>query len=589
MIVWNLYFRYMTLYVVFVYFFFVINVVFANNYKIIDGSNAKIFYHYDLKSKKLITKNIGNEIIYQIFIDRFFNGNLNNDCLYNGNFCVKPNNSSWQNWFKYHGGDLEGIIYKLSYIKNLGISTILITPIFENQQVNVNTYVYNQLIDISSYHGYWINDWFRLNPFFTNNGNEDYYILTKLINMAQPQLKIILDTVFNHSSPLIATEESLQYLHNIIPIPPHPLYPRSHKGAIFEKGIYFSSHYEDVYRVINEQDYIPIFHHHPLEPYKLIECDDWDNSWVVENCNLGGLTDINQDNPKMYDYFIRAHEFWLKNFGIVGYRLDTIKHVNHNFWVKFLEDLYSKYPDIITIGEYFDGGPLEPNSYNFYINTPSTMFDFNFRAAIYSVFVKDKSFGEILKVWESDSLLSDARYLITFLDSHDLPRIRGDQKGAISFKRLEQAIALWLVSRGIPCIYYGLEQDLFVTNDKGDPFNRPMMVSFDQTYPLYILIQKLNLLRRNNLALRYGHTQVLYYDNDILAFERVFKDNVVLFITSKKSFQDEDLFLFKDISLKDGIYVNLMNELEQYSINNNTLKINIKGGNTYILYTSFKN
>ena len=153
-------------------------------------------------------KAIGNEILYQIVVDRFENGNYQNDCLYGGHFCSRDHSE----WFKYWGGDLRGVVNRLSYLKNLNVTRLWLTPIFENVPVDVDYQLFGRPAKVTSYHGYWIRDWFRLSPFFTDTGWRDFSILDEVIQKALPEMRIFLDTVTNHSNPANATAESLAYL-----------------------------------------------------------------------------------------------------------------------------------------------------------------------------------------------------------------------------------------------------------------------------------------------------------------------------------------------------------------------------------------
>jgi len=241
----------------------------------------------------------------------------------------------------------------------------------------------------------------------------------------------------------------------------------------------------------------------------------------LHNFSLDGLADFNTDNPIVQDHFKQAHEFWLENFPqLAGFRMDSIKHIDNDYWRKFSEDIWTYKPGVELVGEYFGGGTSAPDAVDFYNTTHFSTFDFDFGGDVRDIYLNGGSFLQLPNLWAKDPQLGDARAMVTFLDNHDVARLRGEGVTEVYMKQL---IALWFVARGIPCIYYGMEQDLFTPGDKGDPTNRPRMVSFNTSSPSFKQMQTLIQLRKDNQALRYGQTHVVYQSNDILAFERTFE------------------------------------------------------------------
>ena len=116
--------------------------------------DVDIWFDHRDESATLPSKNLGDDILYQVFLDRFANGNPSNDCQFEGRFC----DPSQQDWYRYWGGDMRGLIDRMGYLKDLGITKIWLTPIFENNQVVVRRQKHGQSVEVTSYHGYWIKD-----------------------------------------------------------------------------------------------------------------------------------------------------------------------------------------------------------------------------------------------------------------------------------------------------------------------------------------------------------------------------------------------------------------------------------------------
>jgi cyclomaltodextrin glucanotransferase len=539
-----------------------------------DG-HVDVYFSHRSTEPALPDKNIGNEVLYQIVVDRFANGNPSNDCLYDGRFCAA--NGRDFNWYNYYGGDLRGLIQRAGYLKALGVTRLWLTPIFENQNVIVEAYKFGRWVYPTSYHGYWIRDWFRLNPMFTDSGTQDFKIVGELIEASKP-IKIYLDTVANHTSPADATRESLDYLNSIEPLQDGTAYP--HRGALFRDGQFIVGYDADRYRAVNQSGYRPFFH---TEDRKI---NNFSDPWEVENLQLDRLVDFDQTNPELRKYLDDAHSFWMTKFpDLAGYRIDTIKHVPQNYWRQFSGELYRKFPNMEAFGEYWDAGSVSASSHPFYRETRFSMLDFDFRRAVLSVFgTPNRPFSDITEIWRNDPNLTDASQMITFIDSHDFPRARGI---GLSQTQMRQAIALWMMSRGIPCIYYGMEQDLYFPDDPGDPFNRPMMNSFSTSSDSFELLQELISLRKRNRAARYGVTHVVHQSKNILAFERIYGAEKIFFATSKNNIAGSDEFEISSLNFPNGSYRDLLSN-KVYTVRDGRVMVNMRLGDIIVFDTSSK-
>jgi cyclomaltodextrin glucanotransferase len=528
------------------------------------------YSHRDGDPGRLPNKHVGNEVVYQIFLDRFANGNTANDCLYDGRFCDPSHND----WYRFWGGDIRGLINQLDYLKGMGVTRIWITPIFDNQLVKVSRVRHGQNVEVTAYHGYWPRDWFRLNPMFSDHGKEDYAIVDELVRRAGPEMRLLLDTVTNHSSPADARGDSLDYLNWIEPLKQDDGLRRTHRGAVFRKGEFFTS--LDLDEQIGGSQ--PAFHHFG-------SIQNYEDQYQLENFQLDALSDLDQDNATVRRYMRDAHDFWIDRFpGLAGYRMDTVKHVPLSYWKQFDRDFFGAHPHHEVIAEYFGAGPSNPGAAQFYRESQQTMFDFEFRQAIQDVFIADKPMKTLTRVWAADPALIDARSMVTFVDNHDLARARGR---GMSFDAMRQSLALIFFARGIPSVYYGLEQDLFHGGDPGDPYNRPMMRSFDRNAPLYQVVQKLSALRKANPALRWGSTHVVHESDQILGFERVDGEHRAFFATSKNKIDGVDEFDMQRLTFPDGDYIDALSG-ETYPIRGGKLHVKLKRGGIIALSSTLR-
>jgi glycosidase len=384
-----------------------------------------------------------------------------------------------------------------------------------------------------------------------------------------------LDSVANHTSPADPTAWSAELANRLYPLDHRDGIRRSQRGALYERGQYVMGLDEDEQRA---RENIPANYQRYFHGFGPIE--DFNNQFQLENFQLDALADLDQTNGVVADYLKRAHAFWLEHFpNLAGYRMDTIKHVPFAYWQRFDSELFERFPNAEVIGEYYGGGPFNAGSRQYFRNTHATMFDFDFRSAVQDVFLNRAPMSRFTELWSADPGLKDARSLVTFIDNHDMPRLRGQ---GMSYRAMRQAIALMFASRGIPCVYYGLEQDLFVEQDPGDPYNRPMQTRFDRQHQFYREIKKLAALRRDNTALRYGSTHVVHLSENILGFERVEGDSKVLFITSKNPIEGHNNFDLTGLHLPDGLYSDILSD-QEYVVRGGRVAVSLANGDTVLL------
>jgi alpha-amylase len=295
-----------------------------------------------------------DDIIYFVLTDRFYNGNRSND----GD--ARPNDPN-----AYHGGDLEGVIKKLDYIKDLGATAIWVTPINDNKDgAFVDKYW--------GFHGYWTKDFNKVDEHL---GDEATF--KRLVKEAHARgIKVVLDIVVNHigyDAPL-ATQ--------------HPDW----------------------------------FHHNG-------NVKNWDDQWQLENCDVMGMPDFNTENPAVLDFMVDTWSGWANRTNVDGFRIDTVKHVPIAFWSKFNRQIKSKVKsDFLLLGEVLHGDPGYVAPYSRDGGFDST-FDFPMYFTMSEVFAKGQSMRKLGDRLRQDGAYRDASLLSPFLDNHDVPRFMSTAGG----------------------------------------------------------------------------------------------------------------------------------------------------------------
>ncbi len=438
------------------------------------------------------------ETIYFLVVDRFYDGDANNS----EGPSPELYDAEQQDWGKYWGGDLQGVIDKLDYLKNLGVTALWLTPLFEQVEA--------LFVGQAAVHGYWIKDFKRLNPRFIGKGENPSLnatqetrdtTLDRLIEeLHKRNMKLILDIVCNHSNPDFSGK----------------------KGELYDDGVKIADFNDD------KQHW---YHHYG-------EISNWEDDWQVQNCELCGLATFNENNSDYRNYIKSAIKQWLDR-GVDALRIDTVKHMPIWFWQEFNGDILSHKPDVFIFGEWIYNDPGDTLSVEFANNSGMTILDFGLCMAIRKALgnFEEGGFHLIQEVLDQDHYYDGATELITFIENHDMHRFLTLNPDP---EILRMAVALIMTSRGIPCLYYGTEQYLHNdTNGDGnpygnnDPYNRPMMEKWDSDTPIYRDVCLLSGLRRLNPAVSMGSQWQKYLTSDVYCYVRRYRD-CVLFVAMNR-------------------------------------------------------
>jgi glycosidase len=421
------------------------------------------------------------DVIYQVVIDRFFDGDPSNNDPVGDTGMYSADHS---NWHAYWGGDLVGLTQKLPYIAGMGVTALWISPVVDN--VHSPLFYNGSPLPNAGYHGYWARDDYQIDSHFGTWADFDRLVQTA----HQMGIKLIIDFAANHSNP--------------------------------NGGGDGGNLYQDGKLVANYNDDIAGWFHHNGGIF------NFDDLYSDEYENLFDLADLAQENPQVDAYLKGAITRFLQH-GVDGIRFDAVKHMPGG-WLTTVNDMIQAEGPHYLVGEWPSSGiadPLHTSQLRFANTSGMALLDFSMNAAIDNVFATGDSMVELDGtqqhinqdfLWPLDQPL--------FIDNHDNPRFLNKR---MSHDLLNDALAFTLTAPGIPIIYYGTEQYLFDnTNGGNDPYNRPMMASFSTTTPAYQLISALGHLRHQNPALAYGSLRSLVLGQDVYIYERQFGNNVVL-------------------------------------------------------------
>jgi glycosidase len=399
-------------------------------------------------------------VLYFVVLDRFADGNRTNNA--NVNVAAKGT---------FHGGDLAGLTQQLDEIASLGATALWITPVVDN----IDGFVTGAGFPDWAYHGYWADDFTKLDPRFGSEAE-----LKTLVDEAHRRgIRVLLDVVYNHAG------YNSRYM----------LDPKT-KGWLRS----------------NENG----------------SCGQDD----ITSC-VAGLPDFRTEMPEVRDYLIDAHLALAKRVGLDGFRLDTVKHVAHDFWQEHRRRLDAEVgKEFFLLGEVW-GGDAQSLDPWFEHDEMDGGFDFSFQGSTLGWLQgrgRTVAFDRYLKLREK---VRGGYLLSHFLSSHDVRGSLDQLEGDKELFRL--AALLQFTSAGLPMIYYGEE----VGRPGGDwPDNRsdmpwgsrdiapgagkPRDESLREDY------RKLIAIRKAHPALSRGVHSAVSTQGDLLVFSQKHEDDEVL-------------------------------------------------------------
>ncbi|HEY4323585.1 MAG TPA: glycoside hydrolase family 13 protein [Mucilaginibacter sp.] len=469
--------------------------------KFIKAGEKPLIYNYSLNkpdhSPGRVQGVTDKDLIYLIMPDRFSNGDPANDSFAN----MRETGINRDSMFSRHGGDIQGIMNHLDYLKDLGVTAIWLTPAIENDEPK------------ASYHGYAVTDHYKIDARFGTNELYKKFV-EKCHSMG---LKVVMDLVHNH----FGTEG---YTISDMPM----------KDWVHQWPKYTKSNFT----------YEAVMDPHGSAIDRKLMLDGWFDH---------RMADINENNPYVQKFLTQNHIWWIQYAGVDGLRLDTYPYNDPGYMANWALDMKAQFPKLSIYGEVLDSEPVieafftQGNTVNrgFDTHLPG-ITDAAIKDAIYTTVNGKGGIYNLYRAVAQDFLYQDVNRNVIFLDNHDMSRVLSVVGEDIN--KYKSAMAFLLTLRGIPQMYYGDEilmknlsnPDGLVREDfpggwPGDKKNKFIPAGrTDKENDAFDYVRKLANYRKNTTALQSGKMMQYLPENDVYAYFRYDDKKTVMVVYNGK-------------------------------------------------------
>ena len=465
------------------------------------------------------------DVMYLIMLDRFSDGDpANNDPPQSRGIYDR------QNKFYYHGGDLQGVIDRLAYLKDLGVTAVWLTPWYDNYD-HPNQIELKEGKPSTGFHGYNPQDFYGVEEHFGTLPK-----LQELVAAAhRAGIKIIQDEVVNHTGPY----------HPWVDDPPTPTWFNGTRA----------NHLKNVFQTWVLHD------PHPVEDLKRATMEGW---------FLDFLPDLNQKDPEVSRYLIQNTLWWIGTTGLDGIRMDTWQYVPNSFWRDWNAALKREFPNFKVVGEVKDGDTVHTSffqggkkRFDGVDSALDSLLDFPLFYPIRHAFAEGRQLDEIPKTLARDYLYNNSEILVTLLGGHDDGRFMSERGATIAGLKL--ANAFLLTTRGVPQLYYGDEIAMTgpdepttrgdfpggFPGDKRNAFQSSGRKKDEED--LFQYIRKLTRLHRELEPLQRGELVNLYVSDQQYAYARKTKTAAVVVVINNETRAVEIEFDVTPAGLRNGV------------------------------------
>ncbi|MEL6868384.1 MAG: alpha-amylase family glycosyl hydrolase [Pseudomonadota bacterium] len=476
-----------------------------------------------------------SDAVYFVVTDRFVDGDPSNNYEDQGPTGLKTfdrqiTNAQGQSAnIGYLGGDFRGLLDNAHFIRDMGFGAVWLTPIVENpdeafsggQRLGEGVFADNGK---TGYHGYWGVNFFAIDEHLVSDGLAFRELTTAL--REQHGLKTVLDIVCNHGSPSYSMPAD-----------------------------------QSMFGEIYAADGTLLADHQNLHPTKL-QADNPLHAFFHNEPDLAELSNNNESNPAVLDYFVAAYSQWIEQ-GASAFRIDTIRHMPHSFWKAFSDRIREQHPGFFMFAESFDYEARNIAQHTFPANGGISVLDFPGQRRISAVFGDpDSDYADLLDYLHlEDGVYENPYELMTFYDNHDMPRMDATSDGFIDANN-------WLfTARGIPVIYYGSETAFMAgRGEHGGNRNYYGQARIDEApaHPIFAPLTRIAKLRQSLPALQRGLQVNLDIGGDTALFLRVLEtaetQQTVLVALNKG---DEPVTLRAQRMLSEGVWRDPQSEHQQ--------------------------
>lgn len=352
-----------------------------------------------------------SDFIYLLMPDRFANGDESNDKVAG----YKDQSLNRKEMYDRHGGDVQGVINHLGYMQDLGVTSLWMTPVMDNDMPN------------RTEHGYAITNHYKVDE--RHGGNETYKKLSDSLH--KRGMKLIQDAVYNHCG-----------LQNFF-IQDMPM-----KDWVHQWPAYTNTTYKDG----------PLMDIHGAKKDERVMSDGWFTTQ---------MPDLNQSNPYVANFLIQNAIWCVEEFGVDAWRIDTYIYNDLEFMNRCNKALMDEYPKITMFGETWVHGMLN-QAYFTENNLTNIKFKSNltgvtdFQTNLYGIapaltqpFGWTEGVNKLYQTLANDFVYQKPMNQVVFLDNHDMSRFLSQVGEDVD--KLKMGIGWLLTTRGIPEMYYGTE------------------------------------------------------------------------------------------------------------------------------------
>ena len=382
--------------------------------KFVKAGEKTLTYNYNLKKRDTSPGRAqgvtDKDLIYLLMPDRFSNGDTTNDSFSN----LREKGVHRDSMFSRHGGDIQGIINHLDYLKDLGVTAIWLTPAIENDEPH------------ASYHGYAVTDHYKIDPRYGTNA-----LYKKFVDKCHAMgMKVVMDLVHNHAG----TEG---YTISDMPM----------KSWVHQWPKYTKSNFRDA-AVMDP-------HASPADRKQMLD------GWFDHR-----MADMNENNPYVQNFLTQNHIWWVEYAGVDGFRLDTYPYNDPDYMSKWAVDVRNEFPHLSIFGETLVWSAAnqafftEGNTVNrgFDTHLPGVT-DGVWKEAVYEALNGNEGWTDgvnrLYSVMAQDFMYKDATKNTIFLDNHDMSRFLSVVGEDIN--KYKSGMAMLMTMRGVPQMYYGDE------------------------------------------------------------------------------------------------------------------------------------
>ena len=467
-----------------------------------------------------------DDVLYLIMIDRFSDGDpKNNDPPQSRGIYDRDNK------FYYHGGDLQGIINRLPYLKDLGVTAIWLTPWYDNYD-RLNEIEKKEEKPSTGFHGYNAQDFYAVEEHFGTLQK-----LRELVDEAHRHgIKVIQDSVVNHTGPY----------HPWVDDQPTPTWFNGTRA----------SHLKNVF-----QTWVL---HDPRGGDLLIKRE------TMEGWFLDFLPDLNQTDEETARYLIQNTLWWIGTTGLDGIREDTWQYVPNSFWREWMAAIKREYPNFRVVGEVKDGDPVHTSffqggrtRFDGVDSGLDSLLDFPLFYPVRQAFAEGKNVDEVAKMLAKDYLYTNPDILVTLVGGHDDGRFMSEPGATIAGSKLAHTFIL--TTRGVPQIYYGDEIAMTgadepttrkdfpggFPNDPRNAFTKQGRTPEEQD--LFEYIRKVARLRAELEPLRRGALVNLHVANQQYAYARsTARSSAIIVINNDAQAAEVEFKITRSVNLPDG-------------------------------------